>query len=406
MAAHHYIQAGRPEMALWTWYNHRQQEIEQGQGGAALEMFTPLMQTALPNLEDQRVLALLMAQLCSPAGRTQEGSAALAGVTWSPASLGSAQAHQLRAELLTDVGEIDQALAEYRHSLESVRNLRSTQEINLRTHIGRRALWYLHDLPQARHEVAQARLDLELLQGEIEDTAGNYEAARTHYTNALAQAMQGATDHQRAKLHEVLGILEARYAHLELAVEHIQAAGHYYQAAGNIVCAVGVTQTNLSYAYLVKRRYEEAVPPALRALEFFSELNHPYWLALNEANLAEACFYLGEIEKAEAYAEQGLRREEVVVQPYCLYVLGHVRRVQSRYAEAESYCRQAIDAAEDLQDLWGLAPAWRALGETYRDARRVSEARSAFEQVLTIYRNLGVEQEIVFAHGLLESLEF
>ena len=227
-------------------------------------------------------------------------------------------------------------------------------------------------------------------------------AARTHYTNALAQAAQGATDHQRAKLHEVLGILEARYADLEPAVEHIEAAGRYYQAAGNIVCAVGVTHTNLSYAYLVKRRYEDAVAPALRALKFFGELNHPYWLALNEANLAEACFYLEEIEKAEDYAELGLRRGEEAVRPYCLYVLGHVRRVQSRYAEAESYCRQAIAAAEELQDLWGLAPAWRALGETYRDARRIGEARSAFAR-LNIYQKLGVEQEIAFALGLLDS---
>ena len=131
----------------------------------------------------------------------------------------------------------------------------------------------------------------------------------------------------------------------------------------------------------------------------------PIWLALNEANLAEACFYLEEIEKAEDYAEQGLRRGEEAVRPYCLYVLGHVRRVQSRYAEAESYCRRAIAAAEELQDLWTLAPAWRALGETYRDARRVGEARSAFEHVLNIYQKLGVEQEIAFAHGLLDSLE-
>ena len=159
--------------------------------------------------------------------------------------------------------------------------------------------------------IVPARLDVELLQGEIEDMAGNYTAARSHYNAALALAAEGATDHQRAKLHEVLGILEARYAHLEEAIEHIQAAGRYYRAAGNLVCEVGVTNTNLSYAYLVKRRYAEAVPPALRALQFFGELNHPYWLALNEANLAEACFYLEEIEKAENYAQQGLRREEV-----------------------------------------------------------------------------------------------
>lgn len=403
-AAYHYIQAGQPELALWTWYHHRQEEIEQGQGRAALEMFAPLLQTALADPEDRRVVALLVAQLSSPAGRTEEGLAALAAIAWPPAAPSSAQAHQLRADLLTDRGEIEQALAEYRRSLDSVVTLRATEEIKLRAHIGRRALWYLHDLPQARHEVKQARLDLELLQGEIEDTAGNYAAAHAHYTNALALAADGATDHQRAKLHEVLGILEARYAHLEQAVEHIHAAGRYYEAAGNIVCSVGVTQTNLSYAYLVKRRYAEAVPPARRALEFFGELNHPYWLALNEANLAEACFYLGEIDQAEAYARQGLQREEVVVRPYCLYVLGHVRRVQLRLVEAENYCRQAVTAAEELEDLWGLAPAWRALGETLRDAGQVDAAHRAFTRVIDIYQKLGVEQEIDYARGLIADL--
>ncbi|MFN8468607.1 MAG: hypothetical protein U0X20_23815 [Caldilineaceae bacterium] len=403
-AAHHYMAAGQPELALWTWYQHRQEEVEQGQGGAALEIFAPLLQTTLADPADQRVLALLIAQLSSPVGRTEEGLAALASVAWPPSAPSSAQAHQLRAELLTDRGEIDRALAEYRRSLESIGSLRATEEIKLRAHIGRRALWYLHDLPQARQEVKQARLDLELLQGEIEDTAGNYAAAHVHYTNALALASDGTTDHQRAKLHEVLGILEARYAHLEQAIEHIHAAGRYYEAAGNIVCSVGVTQTNLSYAYLVERRYAEAVPPARQALEFFGELNHPYWLALNEANLAEACFYLGEIEQAEAYARQGLRREEVVVRPYCLYVLGHVRRVQLRLAEAENYCRQAVTAAEELEDLWGLAPAWRALGETLRDAGRIDEAGAALAQVIDIYQKLGVQQEIDFTRGLMAKL--
>jgi tetratricopeptide (TPR) repeat protein len=190
---------------------------------------------------------------------------------------------------------------------------------------------------------------------------------------------------------------------LDAAVEHTEAAGRLYAAAGNLVCAVGVTQTNLSYAYLVVRRYAEAQPPARRALEFFGELNHPYWLALNEANLAEACFYLGEIDEAEALARQGLRREEVVVRPYCLYILGHVRRVQGRLAEAETLCREAITAAEELEDLWGLAPAWRALAETLRDAGRQEAAQAALGEVLAIYRRLGVEQEIAFTQNMIES---
>jgi hypothetical protein len=145
-AAYHYIEAGQPALALWTWYSHRQGEIEQGQGGAARELFVPLLQAELAAPEDRQVLALLVAQLSSPAGRTAEGLAALDAVAWPPETLTHARAQQLRAELLSDVGEIDRALAEYRRSLESVSSLRATEEIGLRTHIGRRALWYLHDL--------------------------------------------------------------------------------------------------------------------------------------------------------------------------------------------------------------------------------------------------------------------
>ncbi|MCX6048409.1 MAG: tetratricopeptide repeat protein [Chloroflexi bacterium] len=403
-AARHYMLGGQPNMAIWTWYVHRQTEINQGQASAALEIFAPLGQRPLARPDDQRALALLLAQLYSLAGRAQEGLAVLDQALWSPDSLSTAQAQERRGDLLTDTGEIERALAEYRRSLESVTNLRATQEIHLRLNIGRRTLWYMRDSEQARNQVLQARFDLEVLQGEIEDAAGHYTAARLHYTNALPLAAQLTSEHHLAKLHEGLGILESRYAHLETAVEHIQAAGRHYRNAGNLVCAVGVTNTNLSYAYLVKRRYADAVAPAQTALAFFTELNHPYWLALNEANLAEAYFYLGDLAKAETYAARGLQREEVVVRPYCLYILGHIQRAQLRFIEAEQFCREAIEAGETLQDPWALGPAWRALGETYRDADRSVEAHAAFAQVLTIYQRLGVDQEITFTEGLLAGL--
>jgi tetratricopeptide (TPR) repeat protein len=400
-AAYHYLQGGRPEMAVWLWYTHRRQEIDQGQASAALDLFAPLTQTPLPIAEDQRALALLLAELCGPAGRTQEGLAPLDQTVWPPARLATAHAHELRGRLLTDAGEIDRALAEYRRSLESVAALRATHEIDLRLKIGRRQLTYLGDGQRARSEVLLAELDLELLKGEIEDVAGNYLAARTHYSNALKLAGQTSKEQVLAKIHESLGILEARYANLTAAVEHITAAGRHYRATGNLVCAVGVTNTNLSYAYLVKRHYADAVAPAQTALDFFAELNHPYWLALNEANLAEAWFYLGQPAKAEEYAGQALRREEVVVRPYCLYVLGHVQRVRRHFAAAERRCREAITAGEEIQDPWALASAWRALGEVYRDANRCAEAHSALTQALDIYQRLGVEQEIAYVRNLL-----
>lgn len=403
-AAWHYIQGGRPEMAIWTWFVHRQQEIDQGQASAALEFFAPLAQTPLPTFEDQQALALLLAPLYARAGRSQEGLQLMEKSTWPTTAPRTVHAHALRGELLAETGNIDRSLAEYRRSLDSITKLRATQEIDLRLDMGRRVLVFLGDNELARQEALQARLNLEVLQGEIEDNAGNYAAARAHYQNALAAAEACANDHRLAKVYEALGILEARYAELEPAVAYLQAAGRHYQAAGNLVCAVGMTNSSLAFAYLLKRRYAEAITPAETALAFFRQLDHAYWQAINEAYLAEAWFYQGDLAKAEEFAQSGLQREEVVVRPYCLTMLGHVRRAQRRFAEAERYGREAVASGEERQDLWALGPAWLALGECYRDAGRLDEARQAFQQGLRIYEQLGIAQEVAFVQTLLASV--
>lgn len=403
-AAWHYIQGGRPEMAIWTWFVHRQVEIDQGQATAVLELFAPLAQTPLPTFEDQQALALLLAPLYARAGRAQEGLTLMDKTTWPAAAPRAVHAHALRGELLAETGAIDRALAEYRRSLDTITRLRTTQEIDLHLDMGRRALVFLGDNEQARQEALQARLNLEVLQGEIEDNAGNYHAARTHYQNALAAAEECANDHRLAKIYEALGILEARYADLEPAVAYLQAAGRHYQAAGNLVCAVGMTNASLAFVYLIKRRYAEAVAPAETALAFFRQINHAYWQAINETYLAEAWFYLGDLAKAEAFAQQGLQREEVVVRAYCLHVLGHVRRAQGRFAEAVRYCREAIATGEATQDLWALGPAWLALGETYHDAGRPVEAQHALQESLLIYERLGIAQEIALIQARLATV--
>ena len=395
-AAWHYNQGGRPEMAIWTWFVHRQQEIDQGQASAALELFAPLAQTPLPTFEDQQALALLLAPLYARAGRAQEGLTLMDKATWPTSAPRAVHAHALRGELLAETGAIDQALAEYRRSLDSIIKLRATQEIDLRLDMGRRALVFLGDNEQARQEALQARLNLEVLQGEIEDNAGNYHAARRHYQNALAAAEACANDHRLAKIYEALGILEARYGELEQAIAFLQKSGRHYQVAGNLVCAVGMTNASLAFVYLLKRRYAEAIAPAETALAFFQQLNHAYWQAINEAYLAEAWFYQGDLAKAEHFAHQGLQREEAVVRPYCLHILGHVRRAQQRFAEAERYCREALADANTRQDLWALGPAWLALAETYSDAGRQAEAQTAFQESLRIYEQLGIAQEVAF----------
>ena len=61
-AAYHYLKAGKPEIAIWVWYNHREQEVDQGQASAALRLFEQIAPDRLRE-EDRARLVLLQNEL-------------------------------------------------------------------------------------------------------------------------------------------------------------------------------------------------------------------------------------------------------------------------------------------------------------------------------------------------------
>ena len=401
-ALFHYVAGGAIELGLWTWYTHRQNEIEQGQARAALTLLAPLSQKRFTEPEDNRAMALLIAQLTVYSGGTEVGLKQLDQEKWPPQRPSTASAHEYRGVLLAHAGRSDESIVEYRKSLELVEQLKSTKEIDLLTRIARSKMI---NRKQLENEVVMARFQLDVLEGQLADGKGDYAMARIHYANALAVADQISDPTRLARLHEALGVMEARNAHIEAAVEHFEKSSQYHRQYGNMVCAIGTTNTNISYTYLAKRRYAEALETGKIALQFYRSIENPYGMATNEANLAEASFYTGHLEDAVFYAESALKREEEWVRPYCLYVLGHVARVKADWKRSETLCQEAIASAEEIGDPWAEAPARNALGETLRDAGRPDAAQKSHEEALAIWQRMKIEHEVVHTQGLLNQLE-
>jgi tetratricopeptide (TPR) repeat protein len=404
LAAHHFALGGRPDMAVWTWYSHREQEVRQGQTQTALRILEPLRFTPLPDEKDRRALSLALADLYHLLGQHEDGLAALEAEHWHPQRASTTRARELRAKLLAMRGDVDAALSEYRASLDSLDALSAAKPIMLRVELAQQTYWRARDTAAARHEALLAQQDVEILLGDIEADAGHSDAALAHYHVAMQLARQTGDPVRLAKVNEALGILEARRLDVEAARRHLEEASRYYNAYGNLICAVGVTQTNMAYAYLLARRYREAIAPAEAAVAFFRDVNQPYWLSLNEANLAEAHANLGDARQAEEWAWRALSREEAAVRPYGLYVLGHARRLQRRYEEAERFCQDALGSANANGDLWAAGPAWRVLGEVYRDWGRPGDARAAFDEALRLYAQLDSPQEVAWLNDQVRQL--
>jgi tetratricopeptide (TPR) repeat protein len=382
LAAHHFVLGQQPELAIWTWHAHRDTEIRQGQTQTAWRIFTPLRYATLTHEQDRRALALILAEVCNLLGKHEDGLEALNGMTWPSNRVSTARAKELRARLLMRRGDIEAALKEYRASLETVTNLTASKRVALRKEVARQSLIRARDIGGARHEVLLAQHDVELLLADIEDESGRLDKALEHLRHALVLAQRSNDPVRLAKSYEGLGILEARCLNPDIAQQHLKEAARYFAQFGDIISAEGMTSSNSAFAFLMAQRFAEAIAPAQKAIRFFEEMKQPYELALNEANLAEAHANLNQAEPAEQFVLRALAHEEPAVQAQCLYVLGHVRRLQRRFDEAEQLCKDAIKTAVANSDPWSEAYAWRTLGDVYREWGQVPAAREAFETAL------------------------
>ncbi len=403
-AAHHFVHGRKPEMAVWTWYAHHDAETRQGMAQAAARIFEHLRPAQFEDERDRRALALINAQLRSYSGAYDEGLEALDAERWPAERSSSIRARALRGRLLAMRGDVDGALAEYRAGLESLDAAEAPQPVNLRVELAEHLLHRSRDPYAAKNQTLRAKHDVELMLGRIDSDLGDLEGALDHLRMAAAASVESGDHVRLAKANEVMGLLEIRRLNIDAAVRYLGEASRHFEAYGNVVCAVGVTKTNISYAYLLARRYREAVQPAADAVAFFEPMRQPYWLALNEANLAEAYANLSELEQAEQYVLRAQRHEELAVQPYCHYVLGHIRRVQGRFDEAERQCHEAVASAKTARDRWAMGAAWRTLGEVYTDWGRTNPARDAFANAIETFTQIGFASEATHVQAMRERL--
>jgi tetratricopeptide (TPR) repeat protein len=390
-AAHHYVHAHQPQQAVRLWFAHREREIERGQAATALTLFAQIDREQLEE-PDQRLLVALRSELRALTGEAELALEDLRALRWPTQDPLTPRAQELQGDMQFRQSQPDAALAHYQAALESITSQRQTAAIRLHTRRGYTFI-QVRDLDSAWREALLARAEVALYQGEVEEERGHYAEAETHFAHALQCAQQVNRPELEALAHYQLGSLALRLEHVEAATEHLQHSLRYYEAIGNRV-QLNRTKTNLGGMLIQTGQHAAAIQPVTEALQFFEAVNYANLLALNAANLAEALVHVGEVAQAEQRAMQALQAEEEDVRPYALTALGWVRQAQDRLDEAERCFRQAIQAAQAIDDRWAEAPAHRALGALLRARGKADEARVAYEDALRIYTALNLPKEV------------
>ncbi len=358
-AAYHYQRAGQPEAAIEIWYLHRDQEIRRGQAAAALAIFQQISSERLPEAA-AHTLRLLRSQLYQLAGLSAQ---ALSEVQSNkpPDDEWVVEAAIIAGDAFRTLGETEAALARYGSGLAAAARL---LQQNTWLHAKRGTIYIQQrELHNARREALLARYRLENLDGALQETTGNYTAARHHYLNALAAAEMLDDKAGIALVQRNLGVLAAHQADSENAVNYHQKALAFYEQIGDRVRAEEV-RSNLAGVYVQFKEWTTAQPLAQRALAFFEARQNSYWVAQNTSNLATVYFELGDFEQAQAYAERTLAQEEPQSYPYALFTLGQVYRAQSRTAEATAHFARVRQIAQQTEDNFLLAQLEAAVPES------------------------------------------
>ena len=388
-AAYHYWCGGDASQAISAWYEHREEEIRHGQASQALAIFCQISTRGLNRKMIQK-LALIRGELYQLVGEAEAAIWDFQSVEWSPEEEDTIAATLLWGDFLESTGQSERAMDKYQEGIDVAARLLA-KLVRLRVKRSTSALRH-KDMSMAWHEGQLASYEAENLQGILQDQRGNFAEAQRHYSLALSRAEDLRYEEGIAHTNVNLAVLAGRKGDTETAQSHLEKAVAHYEHIGDTLRRE-MARINLAATYIQAQQYVQAIAPAQQAFDYFCSISHPYFTAVTASNLAEAYYGSGNWDEAVRYARQVLQLEDVQSYPYALYTLGNVMQAQKEYEQAEQYYEQAAQIAEQNEDEYMSAYAWRGLGQVYKKQKKRQKGETALTRALDLFRRLQLDKE-------------
>jgi tetratricopeptide (TPR) repeat protein len=389
-AAYHLVQGGEADTAIWVWYLHRTQEINQGQGYAAREIFGAEHLDHAPLSDASRdLLRLVHAELSKLVGDYDQVRSMLADTLHNPVF--QFLAERLQGDIAEMRNDLDEALRHYTNGLHTVERL-LTERVFFRKNLA--WTWMRHEqFDHAWREVELARYELANIQGQLCFRQGRYANAETHYREALRLAEALEHLEGEAKTHDNLGVLLAHQERFDGADEHLEAATHRYQRIGR-VNAVADMLVNRAFFLNLAGHHAEVLPLAHEASTLFVSLGDICGEAVAAQNLAEAHMELGDLDAAQEHAQHVVQLNESYTRPDGLRVLAEIHLRRGALTEAEHHARQALEAVQQIEDSYLEAYVQRTLGQVYLAQMHYAAAHTAFERAMNLFQTVHLPREV------------
>jgi tetratricopeptide (TPR) repeat protein len=192
-------------------------------------------------------------------------------------------------------------------------------------------------------------------------------------------------------------------------IEHYRTAAELCER-GQVVSFTGIARAGMGYGYLLLEQPTTALEHLEKGLGIHSGLGMPLWLGSIHAYLGVAHLQLGNLEKAKAYAEQGVNlsraNKERGAEALAEMFLGRILAADnpSRSDEAKEHIFRSIEIADELKLKPITAVGYFHLGELSGSSSPTTEAVAQLQKAEAMFREMGMDDWLAKAQKALAKL--
>ncbi|MDP1570464.1 MAG: sigma 54-interacting transcriptional regulator [Vicinamibacterales bacterium] len=360
--------------------------LERGQGAAAVDLLTPVLQSSSLRRDDELGLRSILAEAWLLQGDLAQASTALGR---SPDTLREAippvllsTLWRLHGVVAFGRGEQSRAIALHGRALKQAEIAHDSRAIGL------------------------AHYELGLCYKRVGDAA----IVREHIAEAAA-ALHAAGDRRHlALVHQLSGVMLAQTGRYDEAIAALRQAERLAAAlqADDVLATVCGNQANVA---LLRHRYDQALTLAERSVSLHETVGRGHGLAVALATLGQICVRIGHLDRAEEALHQALNvRSTVMVHERtgAIYdTLAQMSLMRGDYENAAEYLRRAAEAYGAYGRQTSQWYEWSVRAITARLAIRRGEPATALSIAEEIIRSAdappaeALEAELICAEALL-----
>ena len=406
-AMHHYVQAGAPAHAIRLWAAYGSAELARGNATQALRVLAHIPPDAVlaprDKNEDWRGLLILQrAQLRAVLGGTTSHVRELAGAQPHGKLLKAFLAERMAA-IDSVQGQSDAALRNYDRALGLLAG--TPEGLLVRIYSRRSHLLRMDGMKaEAALDATRAHVSAAVFHGSSEREASRFESAERLYKLALEMCK----DLEPNSRQEALAL--EHYANMLWQLQRLDESMALFVRALEIATSNGdvfaecVIQGGMSAVHILAGRHARAREVALAGLVTARRIRYVPIAGLLATDAAEACYHLGDLALARQLASEAIASESAIVIPNSYWVLAMCAHAEGRAEQAIADMRLSLQAAQDIDDLYGAAVAWLGLGDVL-GATQPGEATRAYQQALDYFEHHRIGAQAEHARAGLRMLQ-